>query len=287
MMVQRKPFKDLQFCDDFMFVAVMEEEDLCRRVLERILQIPICKVTVRTEAPFSWNPEVHGIRMDAYAYDGNTVYDIEMQTGQKNELPKRSRYIQSMMDTMCLDPGQSYKTLPKSFIIFICTFDPFGDGRYCYRVRPTFDGSGKSFDDDTCRIFLNTKGENESEVPPDLLDFLRYVDAAQIPSDCKGDPLLTDIETRVATIKRERGRERNYEMMLDFLIVEREEAHAEGRAEGMAEGRAEGKELIKKLLDDNRLDDLRRSLEDPAYQQELIAEYGLSHETEITEPASQ
>lgn len=58
-----------------------------------------------------------------------------------------------------------------------------------------------------------------------------------------------------------------------------EDGRIEGRREGRREGRKEGYDSINslhhKLLDDNRLDDLRRSTVDPEYQQLLFREYGL------------
>ncbi len=57
------------------------------------------------------------------------------------------------------------------------------------------------------------------------------------------------------------------------------EGRAEGRAEGIAEGRADERERInalnKVLTAANRMDDLKRSLEDPEFQNELLQEYGL------------
>ena len=58
---------------------------------------------------------------------------------------------------------------------------------------------------------------------------------------------------------------------------------AEGRAAGRAVGRSEGiqigaereQKLTKALLRDNRIDDLRRALEDPDFRQKLLEEYGI------------
>lgn len=63
----------------------------------------------------------------------------------------------------------------------------------------------------------------------------------------------------------------------------REEGKAEGRAEGRVEGKAEGvvegeqklSELIKYLLDDNRLEDARLAAEDAAVRKRLYEEYGI------------
>ena len=54
---------------------------------------------------------------------------------------------------------------------------------------------------------------------------------------------------------------------------------AEGRAAGRAVGRSEGiqheQKLTKALLRDNRIDDLKRALEDPDFRQKLLEEYGI------------
>ena len=58
---------------------------------------------------------------------------------------------------------------------------------------------------------------------------------------------------------------------------------AEGRSAGLAEGRAAGRsegiqheqKLTKALLRDNRIDDLKRALEDPDFRQKLLEEYGI------------
>ena len=66
-----------------------------------------------------------------------------------------------------------------------------------------------------------------------------------------------------------------------------EKGRAEGRAEGKAEGIAEGIEkgntegksqmadLMKRLLAENRIEDAKRSAEDPAYCDELMKQYGI------------
>ena len=58
---------------------------------------------------------------------------------------------------------------------------------------------------------------------------------------------------------------------------------AEGRAAGIAVGRSEGiqigaereQKLTKFLLRDNRIDDLKRALDDPAFRRKLLGEYGM------------
>lgn len=60
----------------------------------------------------------------------------------------------------------------------------------------------------------------------------------------------------------------------------REDEREIGREEGIASGIEEGKKKIlllsKMLLDDNRIDDLKRATDDEAYLEELCREYSIS-----------
>ena len=55
----------------------------------------------------------------------------------------------------------------------------------------------------------------------------------------------------------------------------REEGREKGRAEGRAEGIQREQKLTRSLLKDNRIDDLKRALDDPAFRQKLCEEYGI------------
>ena len=54
---------------------------------------------------------------------------------------------------------------------------------------------------------------------------------------------------------------------------------AKGVAKGKAEGEIEGKNqmalLVKKLLDQGRIDDVKRASEDEVYRNQLIKEFGI------------
>ena len=89
-----------------MFAAVMSDAESCRGVLERILGILIRKVMVHVEHVLFVNPEIRGVRLDVYADDEHgTVYNVEMQTTDNKNLPKRSRYYQGQMDMAALKTG--------------------------------------------------------------------------------------------------------------------------------------------------------------------------------------
>ncbi len=82
--------------------------------------------------------EAKSVRLDVYVKDGKgTVYDIEMQVADTKELPKRTRYYQSLIDLQLIDKVQAYKKLKLSYIMFICPFDVFGKGRHIYTFENT------------------------------------------------------------------------------------------------------------------------------------------------------
>lgn len=214
-----------------MFAAAMEDEELCRLVLERILELPIRQVRVRPETTLLVNSDYRSVRLDVYADDEKgTVYDVEMQTTDKHNLPKRSRAYQGQMDMAVLRPGEDFNVLPQSFIIFICTYDPFGEGRYRYTCETICRETEEALGDGAHRIFLNTKGQNAEEEPPELVRFLQYVEGSLAALD-GGDPLIRRIETRITDIKRDRSMEVSYMLFSEMLNDERREGYIEGREE--------------------------------------------------------
>lgn len=92
-MGQKKQLKELTIRDNFMFGAVMMEEENCRRFLELALGFLIERVEVSREKSIVYHPEYKGVRLDVYAKDEkNTRYNVEMQVAKRPELGKRVRY---------------------------------------------------------------------------------------------------------------------------------------------------------------------------------------------------
>lgn len=64
----------------------------------------------------------------------------------------------SRMDLNILEKGDNYKDLKRSFIIFVCTFDLFGEGRHIYTFENRcIQNPDLGLGDDTTKIILNTK----------------------------------------------------------------------------------------------------------------------------------
>ena len=241
--METRKFKDLTIRDAFMFAAVMSDPEICRRVLELALGIPISEVHIQTEKTMAYHSEYHGVRLDVYAADADrTRFNVEMQVTLQKFLPKRSRYYHDQIDMDALLAGDSYENLPDTYVIFLCDFDPFGQKKYRY----TFSSGCKEckeskLQDGRCTIFLSTHGENEDEVPKELVTFLRFVKAGLQESEQNfHDDYVEKLQRTIREIKRDREMEERFMILEEMLKDERKEGRIEGREEGRAEGLEEG-----------------------------------------------
>ena len=176
MQYTHKPVDELSFTDDFMFGTVMKNKVICKGVLERLLHIKVGKIDYpslqKTIAPFY---KSKGIRLDVYVSEPQRIFDIEIQTSIPPSLPKRTRYYQSLMDVDNLLRGQSYAELKESYVIFICTQDPFGKGLPVYEFRNICTADGTLFlDDKSYKVFYNV-GAYGKEDEPELSALLEYL----------------------------------------------------------------------------------------------------------------
>ena len=80
------------------------------------------------------------------------------------------------MELKHLEMGMPYRELKECYIVFICTFDPFGKGRYQYTFEERCLEEDFPLGDETRKIFLNSKGKNAHETPPLLVHFLKYIE---------------------------------------------------------------------------------------------------------------
>lgn len=172
---RRVPFEELTISDDFMFCKVMHNEELCKELLEIILGVEIEKIAYHEDQKvFRETIDGKGIRLDVYVGDENhTIYDLEMQTTNTRELPKRTRYYHSAIDRGHLESGERYNKLNDSYVIFICTFDLFdkGYGKYTFETLCK-ENTNIELQDGRHTIFVNTTGVTDDKKLQELLDYI-------------------------------------------------------------------------------------------------------------------
>ena len=170
--------QELNLADNFLFGKVMSDSEICRMILEKILNIPIKKVEFPvTRKTTDIAPNSRGVRLDACINDEqDTIYSIEMLCCGDEELLRKTRYFQCNIDSSIIIPGKESTKLKKSYIIFICTFDPFSDGRHIYTFENRcLEDLSLALGDETTEIFLSTRGKKD-DVDDEIKDFLAYIE---------------------------------------------------------------------------------------------------------------
>lgn len=272
-----KRFQDLNLKDAFLFAVAMEDEETCQLVLEMILDQKIGKIKVNVEHSIMLSSDIHSVRLDVYATDTAQVdYDIEMQNNSKDDLPKRSRYYQGQMDMSGLKPGEDYRDLKPNYVIFICTYDPFGQGRYRYTYQMICEETGEKLNDGVKRIFLNTKGINNDGVPKELTDLLGYIERTDDEYVIlHGNEKLTQLHRRVKELKKDRRLEGCYMTVEDLL----REQKREGLEQGLEQGQKQSLENVGKLCmlmnADGRIEEYITASQSPEQLKKLFKEYGI------------
>ena len=225
---------DATIRDNFVFGKTMElYPDLCRQLLELILDIKIKEINYpEREKTIEARIDGKGIRLDVYVEEKGTnrSFDVEIQISNSDNIAKRMRYYQSLIDTDKLKRGQHYSRLGESFIIFICPFDIFKQGRHLYTFRERCDQDRSlALGDGTTKIFLSTKG-TLADVSPDIKAFLDYVDSGIVSGD-----FVKELAVAVDNVKT------NAKVRHDFMTLQMAllESKMEGRIEGEIQ-KAEG-----------------------------------------------
>ena len=237
-MFKIKKWEELTITDDFMFSQVMKDKEICKEVVEMILGVKVGKIKFLTsQHEIEITPEAKSITLDVYLRDEEKIINVEMQTGHKNELAKRCRYYQAAADIDNTQPGDIYSKMKDNYVIFICTFDPFLQGKAFYRFEnlcvdckpplPLRDG--------TYKLFLNTAAEDLTLLDPELKLFYDYIRRGT------ADSVLTGrIESSINKLKENTEVRRKYMTYTTRIAEAKSEAFEEGIAIGEERGEERG-----------------------------------------------
>ncbi len=239
-----------------------------------------------------------------------TVYDVEPDHNHKSAeikaFPKRARFYHAMIDRRSLKAGENFGKMKKVYVIFICDYDPFGYDRVLYTIKNRcLEEPTMPYEDDAETWVLYTRGK-KGNISESLRQLLSYMENTNQNNAINED--LRDIQQMVDQVKRdgevslrymkwfehdqmmyEQGRkeeQENTERERKIAEQERKNAEQEKKRAEAAEQFAKAakqevkiaeqeKKLTKHLLSDQRLEDLQRALDDAAFRDQLLQEYGI------------
>ena len=79
-MPKRKQFEELTIQDDFMFCKVMQNMNICKKVLELVLEEDISIKNITSQKTIENNSETKAVRLDVLVEDEDeNNIDVEMQ----------------------------------------------------------------------------------------------------------------------------------------------------------------------------------------------------------------
>ena len=173
----KEQWETIGISNDFIFCKVMQEKELLEELIRRILpDLRFTDLKVEAQKTIEIGPDIHGVRFDVFGtLEDGTAVDIEMQVLNTGNLPKRMRYYGSMADVQMLEKGTVYDELMESYVIMICPFDLFGEGRHVYTFKNLCKEDPElELEDGTFKLVLNAEGTMD-DVSPKLKVFLDYM----------------------------------------------------------------------------------------------------------------
>ena len=239
-----KKFEELTFADHYIFEKVLQNREICQELLERLLKIKIDHIEYpEIEKTISPYYETKGVRLDVYLKDSDKVFDIELQNAIDFDLPFRTRYYQSMIDTDNLLKGEHYSKLPESFIIFICTYDPFGKNLSSYSFENRcIENLNIQLNDKIIKKFFNAKAyEQENDIA--IKSFLKYIISRETSDD-----FTHKIEAFIKDIKSKEANKKEY----SSVNIHDQDIYFKAKNEGISQGEYQAKvETAKNMLKNN------------------------------------
>ena len=263
--------------DFALFLSVMKNKDAYENTLSIILDEPDLKLAeVEVEQVVLNESGKRAIRLDAWARDvKNRHFNTEMQNDSKNDnLRKRSRFYQGLLDTPILKAGKKtkYRYLPSTVIIFITQEDIFSCDLAMYTFTEQCEEvAGLHLDDGTKKIFLNMASKNGR---PELISLLQYMKNTTLdnPDILVKDKRIRKLDRIVKEVKQSEEWEA---AKMNILEIGMEKGIQKGLEKGKLKGQDRVNRLNRLLAEQNRTDDIIKAAGDEKYQDLLFKEFHL------------
>ena len=256
---KKKIIASLTLMDDLFMQVVLEEQTCTEYILQTILGNASLKLKEQRLQKRLANLHGRALVLDCLCTDDKGIlYNIEVQNASAGATPKRARYHAALMDTHSLKKGQNFSKLPESYVIFITDKDVLGEGEQLYQIERVIIKSGTFFKDGSHIIYFNTDRQDDNALGKLARDF-KESNPKEIQSEV--------LSQRVASLK-EGKLDREGEKKMNVLLEKY-------RKKAVEEGQNRLALLVGRLLDAERMDDLKRVSYDEAYREKLLKEFGL------------
>jgi uncharacterized protein (DUF3820 family) len=215
-----KELQEMNLTSDLFSSVVFEDIPALQDVLRILCEIPDLNIIRVMPQKSLRNLYGHGVVLDVWAEDtAGRQYNIELQMSEDENHLKRSRYIQSVIDSKSFPPGKEYADLPELYLIFITEKDFLGIGTGITEILQVVKATGREFKDGVHKIYANLECPAESDDVNRLLTYIKDT-TGQIKTDG-----FKNLERRVNYLKNDSG---GKEYMCKTVERERREGREEG-----------------------------------------------------------
>ena len=250
--------EDMEFnLSDFaLFLSVMKNQEAHRCILSIIMGEPDLElVGIHAEEVVLNRSGKRAIRLDAAAVDTKKRrYSTEMQNDtSQDDIRKRSRYYQSLLDTPLLKSGREtrYRHLPPSVVTFITQEDIFGKDLAKYTFREQCEEvPGLHLEDGTTKLFLNMTSKNGDPILVSLLQYMKQTSIDNPEIQVK-DERIVALDAVVQEVKQSEEWEA---VKMSILSI------------GIEKGQKEG---VQRFLQNATLKKLKKGMDIPQIAKEL------------------
>ena len=253
----KRRLSDLSLIDDYLFGLFIQEagsEEILKGLIERMLGVKISKISLKQKQhDISNDPDYHGVRLDAFVQEetSNTLYDIEVQTVDTKNIPKRMRFYQSLIDREQMPSGEfDYNILPKTVIIFVTDFDLFSQGLYRYTFENVcLENNSVKLGDESIKVVLNTKGNNSKGVSDELIELLKYFhNSTKETAEKASSDFVKRLDKMLEPIKNSPKFGGEFMSIQEKIYTEKKISREEGIQIGEKKGKEEGiQEMLEKM----------------------------------------
>ena len=197
----------MNLSDFALFLSVMKYPEAHESVLSIIMDEPDLKLArVHVEEVVLNAIGKRAIRLDAWAEsEDERQFVKEMQNDTQNDdVRRRSRFYQGLLDTPILKAGKKtkYRELPSTIVTFITQEDIFGLDRAMYTFTEQCEEiQGLHLGDGTKKIFLNMSSKNGRA---ELVSLLQYMKKSELdnPEILVRDERIMNLNRIVEEVKK-------------------------------------------------------------------------------------
>ena len=229
------------FLEDQVFGEIISDKKICKYIFETILSFKIKEIYYPEKQKEVKDPkhrERKDVRFDILVEDyEHNPYDVEAQTTDKKDLGWRMRYYAAKIDQRyTLEKGKTYRNIKKAYLIFLCNFDPEGEGRIKYTYHTYEDhNKSKQLQDGLEKIIINGKGIPNGE-SADQVGLVNLINDRPVHLNA----IFDEIQTRIKDMNEDpewRDKMIDYETR---MLEKEQEAEEKGMQKGMQQGMQRG-----------------------------------------------